>query len=127
MRYRIDAAPGVRILPATDPALPSIITLYFQRRGDDWSGVGKYEGYRWFATFASRMPIEAGEHEIVAPLDGLWSAVETSNARTNAPGFRAALAEADRVGFVLGGGNGYGHGAWATGPARLTVLEYRVE
>lgn len=127
LRYRVDAAPGARIVPATDPALPSIITLYFQRRGDDWSGVGEYEAYRWFATFASRMPIEPGEHEIAAPLDGLWSAVETSNAQTNPAGFRAALAEADRVGFVLGGGDGFGHGAWATGPARLTVLEFRVE
>src|SRR5688572_18861023 len=29
MRYRVEAAPGVRIVPTTDPALPSIITLYF--------------------------------------------------------------------------------------------------
>src|SRR4051812_31388127 len=38
MRYRIEAAPGVRILPATAPQLPSIITLYFQRAGDNWTG-----------------------------------------------------------------------------------------
>jgi hypothetical protein len=127
MRYRIDAAPGVRIVPASDPALPSILTLYFQRRGDDWSGEGGFEAYRWFATFASRTPIEPGEHEIAAPLDGAWTAVETSTARTRPAAFRAALAEADRVGFVLGGGDGYGHGAYATGRARLTVLEFRVE
>jgi hypothetical protein len=127
MRYRLDADPGVRIVPATDPALPSIITLYFQRGGDDWSGVGEYEAYRWFATFASRSPIVPGEHEIVAPLDARWSAVETSDVETNPSGFRAALAQTDRVGFVLGGGDGYGHGAYATGRARLTVLEFRVE
>jgi hypothetical protein len=28
---------------------------------------------------------------------------------------------------VLGGGDGYGHGVFATGPARLIVTEFRVE
>ena len=51
----------------------------------------------------------------------------TSSARTNPAGFRAALAEADQVGFVLGGGDGFGHGVYATGPARLVVTEFRVE
>jgi hypothetical protein len=39
----------------------------------------------------------------------------------------AALAAADRVGFVLGCGDGYGHDVFATGPARLTVTDFRVE
>ncbi len=75
MTYRIEAAPGVRIVPATAPALPSIITLYFQRRGDDWSGKGRFETYRWYATFASRSPIVPGDHVITAPLTGNWTAV----------------------------------------------------
>src|SRR5688500_7942666 len=82
MRYRVEVAPGVRIVPTTDPALPSIITLYFQRRGDDWSGRGQFETYRWYATFASQMPTPPGDHVIVAPLDGAWTAVQTSTART---------------------------------------------
>lgn len=127
MRYRVEADQGVRILPATDPRLQSIITLYFQRRGDDWSGAGEFETYRWFATFASRMPVEPGEWEIVAPLDARWTAIETSTAESHPGGFSEAIAEADRVGFVLGGGDGYGHGAFATGRARITVLDFRVE
>src|SRR5665213_36683 len=59
MRYRIAVDPGVRIVPATGPNLPSIITLYFQRRDDDWSGNGMFEAYRWYATFASQSPIAA--------------------------------------------------------------------
>ena len=127
LRYRIEAAPGVRIVPSTDPSLPSIITLYFQRRGDNWSGRGQFETYRWYATFASQMPITPGDHVIVAPLDGAWTAVQTSTARTAPAAFRAAITDADQVGFVLGGGDGYGHGVHATGRARLIVSSFRVK
>ena len=127
MRYRIEAAPGVRILPVSDPNLPSMITLYFQRSGDDWSGRGPYEAYRWYATFATQMPIAPGEHVLVAPLDANWTAVQRSSARTNPAAFAQALANAGEVGFVLGGGTGAGHGVFATGPARLVVEEFRVE
>jgi len=127
MRYRIEAAPGVRIVPRTAPGSPSIITLYFQRGGDNWSGRGRFEAFRWYASFASQSPISAGEHVIVAPLSGNWTAVERSSARNNPAAFGDALANADEVGFVLGGGNGYGHGVFATGPARLVITDFRVE
>jgi hypothetical protein len=127
LRYRVEAAPGVRIVPATAPALPSIITLYFQRAGDDWSGRGAFETYRWYATFASQSPVAPGDHLLVAPLDGNWTAVESSSARASPAAFREALRGADRMGFVLGGGDGYGHGVFATGGARLIVTEFRVE
>lgn len=127
MRYRVEAAPGASIVPRTGPNQPSVITLYFQRRGDNWSGEGPFEGFRWYATFASQSPISPGEHVMVAPLDGNWTAVQSSSARTNSFAFRQALADADQVGFVLGGGDGYGHGVFATGPARLIVTDFRVE
>ncbi|MEO8547254.1 MAG: hypothetical protein ABI422_02685 [Sphingomicrobium sp.] len=127
MRYRIEADPGARILPITAPQLPSVITLYFQRGGDNWSGAGRFETFRWYATFASQSPIAPGSHQIVAPLNGNWTAIQTSSARSNPMAFRDALANADQVGFVLGGGDGYGHGVFATGRARLVVTYFRVE
>jgi hypothetical protein len=127
LRYRVEAAPGVRIVPRTAPNLPSILTAYIQRGGDDWSGVGPYETYRWYATFASHSPITTGEHQMAVPLNGNWTAVQSSSARTNPAAFRAALGAADRIGFVLGGGDGFGHGVFATGPARLVVTSFRVE
>ena len=127
MRYRIEADPGVRIVPRTAPALPSMITLYVQRRGDDWSGRDQYEAYRWFASFATQSPITPGDHVLIAPLTGNWSAVQSSTARTNPAAFRAALADAGEVGFVLGGGVGLGLGVSATGRARLIVTSFRVE
>jgi hypothetical protein len=51
----------------------------------------------------------------------------TSTARSAPAAFREAVAEADQVGFVLGGGDGYGHGVHATGRARLVVTSFRVE
>ena len=127
IRYRIEAAPGVRFLPITSPSSPSIITLYFQRAGDNWSGKRAFEAYRWYATFASQSPITPGDHEMAAPLDANWTAVERSSASNNPVAFRRAIIEADQVGFVLGGGDGYGHGIFATGPARLIVKDFRVE
>lgn len=127
MRYRIEAERGARIEASTAPGTPGMITLYFQRAGDNWSGRGRFEAYRWYATFATHTPVTPGNHVMVAPLDANWTAVETSSARTNPRGFQEALAGADQVGFVMGGGNGYGHGAYATGRARLIVTEFRVE
>jgi hypothetical protein len=127
MRYRVEADPGVRIVPPSAPDGPSIITLYFQRGGDNWSGRGRFESYRWYATFASQSPITPGDHVMVAPLDANWTAVERSSARTAPAAFRDAVAGADQVGFVLGGGDGYGHGVYATGRARIIVTDFRVE
>lgn len=127
MHYRIEADPGVRILPRTAPGSPSIVTLFFQRSGDDWSARGPFEAYRWYATFASQSPITPGDHVMVASLAGNWTAVERSTARTNPIAFRDAVAGADQVGLVLGGGDGFGHGVFATGRARLIVTSFRVE
>ncbi|HEX8621753.1 MAG TPA: hypothetical protein VF718_07250 [Allosphingosinicella sp.] len=127
LRYRLELEPGARLLAASDGKSQSMITLYFQRAGDNWSGRGRFEAYRWYATFATQTPIRPGSNEIVAPLDAAWTAVERSSARTNPEAFRAAIEEADQVGFVLGGGDGYGHGVFATGRARLVVTSFRVE
>jgi hypothetical protein len=127
MRYRIEAARGARILASSDGRSPAMITLFFQRRGDNWSGRGRFETYRWYATFATQTPLAPGNYVMVAPLDGPWTAIETSKARTHPAAFRAALADSDQVGFVLGGGDGFGHGISATGPARLIVTDFRVE
>ena len=40
--------------------------------------------------------------------------------------FADALANAERVGFVFGGGLSAGHGVYATGPARFHLLSFRI-
>jgi hypothetical protein len=122
LRYRIEA--DGPIVPRSAPALPSMLSLYVQRAGDDWSGRGKYEAFRWYSP-RLHMPITAGEHELSVGLDENWTAVQTSSRESNPQAFREALAKAGRIGFVLGGGSGRGHGVY--GPARIIVLNFSVE
>ncbi len=136
LRYRVDMAEGVRIFPASVPEQQSILTLYVQQKDDDWTAKGDYNFYRWYATSRSRMPIEAGEHVVTAHLvDHLWTAVKAGESfltdhnigMVRNPRFDEALAKADRIGFVMGGGTGYGHGVSATGPATFTIVSFTVE
>jgi hypothetical protein len=124
IRYSVEAADGVKIVPSTDPNLPSLgPTLYFQRSGDDWST----DGWRWWATFTTPAPIQPGEYEITAQLDGPWTSVETETAANSPADFAAAKQNAGRVGFTLGGGTGYGHGVYATGQARIVVTAFSID
>jgi hypothetical protein len=127
MRYRIEAAPGVRIHPqSTGPRNLSQLAPYFQRRGDSW--LAAKEHYRWYAAERHRhMPVRPGEHELVVPLRGAWGAAVRSTSANNPRAFAAAKANTQCVGFVLGGGDGVGHGVYATGPARFVLIDYRVE
>ena len=120
-------ADGVKLCPVKSPDSPSLLTLYFQRKGDKWSGADEFERYRWFASFATQADLTAGEYTIEALFDDNWTAVMSSS-RANQPGaFADALANASRIGFVLGGGDGLGHGVSATGDAKLIIKSFEVE
>lgn len=125
LRYRIEAGEGVQIAPKDHSGLPSQLALYFQRCGDTWSGRGAMEGYRWYST-KRVMPIAPGEHTLEVSFVDQWGAIETSNSKNNPTAFAAALADTCRFGFVMGGGNtGVGHGVYATGPARMIVMDLK--
>lgn len=126
MKYRIETDQGVRIVPKTAPELPALLTLYFQRSGDDWSGQGAFEAYRWWASFTTHVDLKAGDYVMTARFDQNWTAVQSSSATSNPAAFQAALSNAARIGFTLGGGDGLGHGVYATGPARLIVTDFQV-
>lgn len=126
LHYRIEAAPGVRFVPQEFPQHEAILSLYFQRRGDDWRARGEKEYYRWYAPAAAVVPLERGEHVVTVPLEDEWISVY-GKPRSEAPrAFAAALAEAGSVGFVLGSAGGRGHGVYATGPARMIVLDFAI-
>ena len=120
-------APGVKLCPVKSPDSPSLLTLYFQRKGDNWSGVEQYETYRWYASFATQADLSAREYTVEALFDDNWTAVQTSSLYMNPEAFADALANAGRIGFVLGGGDGLGHGVSATGDAKLIIKSFKVE
>ena len=127
MRYRIDAAPGVRFIARDAPDnTPATLTVYFQRAGDKWTAKGPYQNFRWYARFATT-PLARGERQLTIDLqDPRWFAVVGGTAAERPEAFENALARAGRVGFVMGGGGGLGHGAYTTGPATFTLLSYTV-
>ena len=122
-----EMADGVKLCPVKTPDAPSLLTLYFQRRGDNWSGVGEYETYRWFASFATQVDLSAKEYTIEAEFHEPWTAVMSSSSATHPEAFDAALDNASRIGFVLGGGDGLGHGVSATGKATLIIKSFTVK
>jgi hypothetical protein len=126
MRYRVDAAPGVRFVSQESPERPGTISLYFQRGGDTWTARGIYDFYRWYAPRHSVARLTPGEHVMSVNLDASWLSVTWRPAGSNARLFEDALAETEQVGFVLGDEFARGHGVYATGPARLTVLSFQV-
>lgn len=126
MRYRIDAAPGVRFVPREKPSLPATVSLFFQRRGDTWSGRGPYETYRWWSPNNMVLDLRPGVHELSVGLSQEWISVNGRPASALPAEYQEAIRNAGRVGFVLGTREARGHGVFSTGPARLTVLSFRV-
>jgi hypothetical protein len=122
VRYRVDTAWGAGFVARGTPGQPATVSLYLQRQGDNWSGRGPYEYFRWYAPGPSVQEITPGVHEMTVSLNG-WTSV---NGRPNIAAFRDALVATDRVGLVFGSSSARGHGVYATAPARFTLISFRV-
>lgn len=124
MRFRVEGPKDAIIHGAKCPIdSPSAVTLYFQRKGDNWAT----DGARWWASFAKvtlRGPVP--DTEIVAPLNANWTSVLKMNAENNPHEFAAAKVGADRVGFTFANCTGLGHGARATVPVKFVVTSFEV-
>jgi hypothetical protein len=127
MQYRIDAAPGVRFVARDKAQSPATVSLYVQRRGDYWSGTGPYQFHRWFAPPATVRAIAPGVHEMSVSLrDPGWVGVQGKASAANGAAFNAALADTERVGILFGSAGLRGHGVYSTGPARFTLISFRI-
>ncbi|MDZ3830588.1 MAG: hypothetical protein U0S50_02075 [Sphingopyxis sp.] len=126
-RYRIDAPPGTRFVPQESPDLPATLSLYFQRRGDNWGAKGRYQYYRWYAPSATMQKIAPGEYRVEVRFDDPdWISVLGRKAADAPDAFRAAMTETDQVGLVFGSASARGHGVFATRPARFTLLDFDI-
>jgi len=103
----------------------AFVTLYFQRRGDTWNGVGDYQYYRWFSDRA--VDLADGEATLAVPLDdgAKWISVFGLKGNT-APGqFAAAVADPMAVGLTFGGGCFKGHGVnISDGSATFSLMRF---
>lgn len=126
LRYRIDARPGTRFVSQEYPDREPWLSLYIQRRGDDWAARGRTRYHRWYSPDSRVVPLEPGEHELTIMFEENWISVMGSDHERSPREFAAALAEAGRIGFTLGTHGGRGHGIYATAPARFTVLDFSV-
>lgn len=127
MTYRIDAGRGVQFHPQEYPGTPATMSLYFQVRGDNWTARDQYRFARWYAPWDKVMRLAPGIHTVSIDMDENWAAVVAFKRDTAPEEFRRALANASRVGFTFGGKGGRGHGVYATGAARFTLLDFRLE
>lgn len=126
IRYRIEARPGSKFIASEHPDRPATLSLYLQRRGDNWSAKGRYETYRWYVVGHKMLPLVPGTHEVTVDLKNDWTAVMGTTSKSNPAAFRDALANADEVGFVFGSAGGRGHGVYSTGPATFTLLDFDI-
>ena len=126
LTYRIDAAPGVQFFGQENGG-PGWLSLFFQQRGDNWSAKGRYETYRWYSPNERIETLKPGQHTVSIGLNEEWNAVVGWKRSGNPAGFETALANASNVGFVFGSASGLGHGVYATGPAKFTIVDFRVE
>lgn len=129
VRYRVESAPGTRFVPQEQPHLPGTVSLFLQRRGDNWSAKGRYAFYRWYAPAHTVQQISRGVHQMTVALDDpQWVAVVGGiNPSDSRGAFIDALEYVDRVGLVFGSTSARGHGVFATAPARFELLSFSIE
>ena len=111
---------------------PAAVRLFFQRRGDDMSGDGAFEFYRWWSNPVAYQ-LGSGLISLTGDLTDAsqWTSVfGQSGAGANETAFRAALADLGAVGFTFGGGCFFGHGVYVTpgsGQAIFKASRYVIE
>lgn len=128
VRYRVDARAGTRFVPQANLDRAGTVSLYLQRRGDNWNARGRYQYYRWYAPAATVRELAPGVGEISVSLDDpQWISVLGQPSGNNPGAMADALADAERIGLVFGSSNARGHGVYATAPAKFVMTGFRVE
>ena len=122
IRYRVDAPRGTRFVPSESPRDTATVSLYFQQRGDNWSGRGRYGSYRWYSPGHAVIPLTPGVRTVTVRLDDTWTNVNGIPNSQHPDGFAAALEQTGRLGLAFGTTAARSHGVYATGPARFTLL-----
>jgi hypothetical protein len=98
--------------PNNTGTAPSSARIMVQRRGDDFSGSGGYEHYRFWSTVGAR-ELAAGSFVISSSLDpAQWISVYGKRGSDVPADFAACMSDAEYIGVTFGGGSFYGHGVF---------------
>lgn len=106
---------------------PAAVRLFLQRQGDDMSGAGQYEFYRWWSNAGTALK-EGAVTVDVALEPALWTSVFGKTGDNNPAAFAEAMANIGNVGVTFGGGCFYGHGVRIlNGRATFTMNRFAVQ
>lgn len=96
------------------------VCLHFQRNGDNWSGAGQFEPYRWWSN--DQVTLASGDGALDVPLTrDAWVSVMN---QANASDFANAINDPCCVGFTFGGAGGKGHGAYSDTPGSQFIVRW---
>lgn len=94
---------------ATEGASGPKARFYLQRRGDNMSGQGDYQYYRWWSN-PLHVRLTTGKVRLTVPLEpDQWSSVFAAFGNENVEQFKSALDSLQAVGLTFGG-DFAGHG-----------------
>lgn len=102
------------------------VTLFMQRRGDNLSGSGPYQQYRYWGAKAR---LASGDGSMSCTLTpDQWSDVFGSNGMEHQTEFADCVANAEMIGFTFGdpGAGATGHGAYSNGGNRFTLKSFTI-
>lgn len=123
--YRVLYASGLPTFQASaaNDTPPCFVRLFIQRYGDDLSGQGAYEHYRWFSD-----PLPLNSTSGVYAFDpAKWYSVFGKRGNFAVQQFRDALADVEYIGMTFGGKSFAGHGVYVTGGiAAFSIDHYGV-
>lgn len=104
------------------------VSLFMQRAGDNLSGAGAYQQYRYWH---SAVPLVNGDGSISAALNpDQWTDVFGESGSAHETGFRDCVAQAEMIGMTFGdpGAGAAGHGCYVSnGNARFTLKSFTVQ
>ena len=111
---------GAGFTPYEFPDRQAMVSIQFQRRGDNWSGTGAMQSYRWYSR--QMVLLAPGEFTLTVPLV-LESWGDVQGKSDNPDAFAAAMLDLDNIAIVFGHSSGAGHGVYASEPSRFTLLD----
>lgn len=125
LTFNISGSGSVVPVQGTPPAK---VSLFMQRKGDNLTGSGPYQQYRYWHTSAD---LVAGDGTLSCTLTpDQWGDVFGKRGTDFQSQFEACVANAEMIGFTFGdpGAGATGHGAYAVnGPARFTLKSFAIQ